>query len=211
MRLYRYISPILLLTLVVGISLNSDSYTVEASGGNYYMNSAISSFDNLVFVPEETETVDIDINATNYKIVKTAFKEIGNVGGEKYWKWAGFNRWAAWCCCFTSWCADQNGFIDSNVVPKFTSVAEGIRLFKNRNEWMSKSEIPAPGMIIFFDLIDEENNFVRDGRADHVGIVAGVKDGYIYCIEGNYRNTCQETRYEIGCRNIYGYGTPNYK
>lgn len=209
LRLHRYISPILLLMLVIGISFNSDSYTVEASGGNYYVNSAVSSFEN--FEAEDTNTVEIDINANNYKIVKTAFKEIGNAGGEKYWSWAGFNRWAAWCCCFVSWCADQCGYIDSDVIPKFTSVSEGMMLFKKRNEWIPNTEIPEPGMIIFFDLIDSESNFVRDGYPDHVGIVAGVKDGYIYCIEGNYCNSCIETRYEIGCRNIYGYGAPNYR
>lgn len=212
MRLYKWISPALVIVLLLGVTLNSDSFIVENEGGNYYMNSAVDRLDRISFDSSESDEKDtLDIDSPSYKIVKTAFNEIGEAGGEKYWSYFGFNGWSAWCCTFVSWCADQCGYIESGLIPKFTSVAEGLRMFQARNEWMSRNEVPTPGSIIFFDLIDENNEFYRDGYADHVGIVASVKDGYIYCIEGNYRNTVQETMYEIGCPNIYGYGVPKYK
>ena len=58
--------------------------------------------------------------------------------------------------------------------------------------------------------LNAELDEIRDGIPDHVGIVKDVKDGYVYCIEGNYRNTCKETKYAIGHKNILGYGTPKY-
>ena len=40
--------------------------------------------------------------AGNSDIVKVAKKEIGNVGGEKYWRWFGFDSHVHWCACFVS-------------------------------------------------------------------------------------------------------------
>ena len=50
----------------------------------------------------------------------------------------------------------------------------------------------------------------HDGLGDHVGIVTSVKDGYVYCVEGNYNDMVASTKYVIGNSNILGYGTPEY-
>ena len=37
------------------------------------------------------------------EIVTVALSQIGNVGGEPYWSWYGFNSRVEWCACFVSW------------------------------------------------------------------------------------------------------------
>jgi len=33
--------------------------------------------------------------------------------------WYGFIGRVEWCACFVSWCADQCGYIDAGIIPKF--------------------------------------------------------------------------------------------
>lgn len=40
-------------------------------------------------------------------IVKVALEQVGNVGGQTYWSWYGFESRVEWCACFVSWCANQ--------------------------------------------------------------------------------------------------------
>lgn len=209
MRLYKLISSILFMIIVIGLTLNGASFDETKLGKN-------NSVDSGVYATRLQEKIDNDVNltkdldASNYDIVKVAYKEIGNIGGEKYWRYLGFNSYQSWCACFVSWCANECGFIEKGIIPKFSSVGYGYSWFVSKGLWLSGSYAPEPGMIVFFDFTDRELNEVRDGVTDHVGIVKDVKDGYVYCIEGNYRNTCQETKYVIGHYNILGYGTPEY-
>ena len=43
----------------------------------------------------------------NSDIVNVAISQIGNVGGEPYWSWYGFESRVEWCACFVSWCANE--------------------------------------------------------------------------------------------------------
>ncbi len=76
-------------------------------------------------------------------IVKVAMEQIGNVGGEPYWSWYGFENRVEWCACFVSWCANQCGYIDSGIIPKFASCqSEGVAWFKACDLWKEKGYIP---------------------------------------------------------------------
>ena len=66
------------------------------------------------------------------------------------------------------------------------------------------------GDIIFFDWIDKITK-VRNGKADHVGIVEKVEDGKVYTIEGNSGDVCRRQVYDIYSFDILGYGTPKYE
>ena len=141
-------------------------------------------------------------------IVEVAKDQLGNVGGEPYWSWYGYNDHVEWCACFVSWCADRCGYIDSGIIPKFSSCSGGVRWFQDRGQWFAGDETPAPGWIIFFD-------WDSDGRADHTGIVASVRRGFILrgsvsVIEGNSDDVCMRNRYTIGDPWILGYGVPAY-
>ena len=141
------------------------------------------------------------------EIVTVALSQIGNVGGQPYWSWYGFGSRVEWCACFVSWCANECGYLDAGVIPKFAGCVNGVQWFKDRGLWQDKSYEPRPGDIIFFDWSGENG---QDGSVDHVGIVEKVENGFVYTIEGNSSNSCRERWYSIGHYEIYGYGTPAY-
>ncbi len=139
-------------------------------------------------------------------IVQVALSQIGNVGGEPYWRWYGFSSRVEWCAAFVSWCADQCGYIETGVCPKFAGVTNGVKWFKDRNQWADASIEPSPGMIIFFDWNNQGGSGPQDGSPDHTGIVEKVENGYVYTVEGNTGDSCAERRYSVGHYEILGYG-----
>ena len=141
-------------------------------------------------------------------IVTVALSQIGNVGGAPYWSWYGFNSRVEWCACFVSWCANECGYIDAGVIPKFAGCTNGVQWFKDRGQWIDNSATPSPGMIIFFDWNNKGSSGPQDGLSDHVGIVERVEDGIIYTIEGNSGDSCRENHYAVGHYEILGYGVP---
>ena len=146
----------------------------------------------------------------NDTIVAIALTQIGNVGGEPYWRWYGFGSRVEWCACFVSWCANQAGYIDVGVIPKFAGCCNGVQWFKDRSEWQDNSYTPNPGDIIFFDWNNRGSSGPQDGLADHVGIVEKVENGKIYTVEGNTSDSCAERQYAIGHYEILGFGIPAY-
>ncbi|MBQ4545880.1 MAG: CHAP domain-containing protein [Oscillospiraceae bacterium] len=141
-------------------------------------------------------------------IVAVAQSQIGNVGGDPYWSWYGFSERVDWCACFVSWCANECGYIENGIIPKFASCAIGVNWFQSRGQWVDSSAEPVPGMIIFFDW--DEDITGQDGRPNHVGIVEKVENGMVYTIEGNSDDTCRRRNYSIGHYEIFGYGVQEY-
>ena len=137
------------------------------------------------------------------EIVTVALSQVGNAGGEPYWSWYGFDGRVEWCACFVSWCADQCGYIDSGVIPKFAGCVNGSQWFKDRGQWQDGGFTPEAGQIIFFD-------WEGDGETDHVGIVERCENGIVYTVEGNSGDACRQRSYPVGSSSIYGYGIPAY-
>lgn len=135
-------------------------------------------------------------------IVQVALTQEGN-GGDTYWSWYGFSSREEWCACFVSWCADQCGYIDSGVIPKFSLCSAGMEWFESRGQFMDGSYVPTSGDLVFFD-------WGNDGSVDHVGIVESVVDGNIYTVEGNSGDKVARRSYPIGYGQIVGYGVPIY-
>ena len=150
---------------------------------------------------------------SNYEIVLVAKTQIGNEGGDKFWRWYGFTEHVEWCACFVSWCANECGYIDQEIIPKFSLCTYGMNWFKERNQWYDRGEnyYPIVGDIIFFDWYDE--NGIQDGNCDHVGIVTrtDITNRNIYTIEGNTNNKCAERMYSFDDAQVMGYGSPKYK
>ena len=146
------------------------------------------------------------IHSGDSDIVMVALSQIGNVGGEPYWSWYGFESRVAWCHCFVSWCADQCGYLEAGIIPNTAGCVTGVNWFKERSQWVDGSVEPVPGMIIYFDWDNKGDSGPQDGLSDHVGIVEKVEDGYVYTIEGNTSDTCAERCYPIGYYEILGYG-----
>lgn len=145
---------------------------------------------------------------SNMAIVEVARSQIGNYGGAIYKSWYGLHSSDAWCAAFVSWCADQCGFINSGVFPKFASCGDGINHYfaPNNVYWSVEARgpfIPSPGNLIFFD-------WQHDGVQDHVGIVEKYENGIIYTIEGNSSNAVRSNTYSVYSSDIYGFAFPDY-
>ena len=139
----------------------------------------------------------------NQVIVEVALTQLGNEGGQPYWSWYGFDTHVDWCACFVSWCAEQCGYIDGGIIPKFSVCSDGVSWFSGNGQWQDRSYEPSAGDIIFFD-------WDNDGVTDHVGIVEKCENGLVYTVEGNSGDACKQNQYAVGSGSIYGYGVPAY-
>lgn len=84
----------------------------------------------------------------NQNLVDIATSPEGNVGGQPYWSWYGFNSRVEWCACFVSWCLNQAGYSE----PRFAACqSQGVPWFKEHGQWASGNyKDLAPGDVIFF-------------------------------------------------------------
>jgi len=140
----------------------------------------------------------------NEAIVEVAASQIGNVGGRPYWSWYGFNFRMEWCAVFVSWCANECGFIDAGIIPKFSScTSQGRVWFQARGLWQEPGHVPSPGEIIFFD-------WDNSGNCDHVGIVERVEGNMIHTIEGNSGDRVRRKSYSVNSVVVAGFGIPEY-
>lgn len=135
-------------------------------------------------------------------MVELAAKQLGNRGGEPYWRWYGFNYRVEWCAAFISWLANELGYLNT-LIPKTASVPTMVRWFRANGQLQRKTYEPKPGEIIFFD-------WNVDGHPDHVGLVEKVENGRIYTIEGNSKDECRRRDYPITSKYVHSYGTPLY-
>ena len=136
----------------------------------------------------------------NTAIVDIAKRQVGNVGGQPYWSWYGFNSRVEWCACFVSWCYGQMGLSE----PRFAACqSQGIPWFTSHGQWGARGyENIAPGDAIFFD-------WDLDGSADHVGLVIGRDESRVYTVEGNSGDACKIKSYPLDYACIKGYGLMN--
>lgn len=74
--------------------------------------------------------------------------------------------------------------------------------YRANSAWLSGGQTPRPGDQIFFGAAKKET---------HTGLVAEVKDGRVYTIEGNANNRVQLRSYAINDGTIAGYGRPKYE
>lgn len=136
----------------------------------------------------------------NQNIVDIAKSQVGNVGGQPYWSWYGFDYRVEWCACFVSWVLNQAGYSE----PKFAACqSQGIPYFSSKGRWANKGyKDIAPGDVIFFD-------WEGDGSSDHVGIVIGTDGSRVYTVEGNSGDACKIRDYDLNSSVIMGYGQMN--
>ena len=151
------------------------------------------------------------ISTSDTQIVSVALSQIGEVGGQPYWSWYGFGLRVEWCACFVSWCANECGYIDTGVIPKYAGCVNGVQWFKDRGQWIDGSAEPVAGMIIFFDWDSPDGSSgPQDGLSDHTGIVQKVENGIVYTVEGNSGDSVRQKQYSVGYYEILGYGVPQY-
>jgi LysM repeat protein len=98
----------------------------------------------------------------------------GNPPFSKYGRWLGLaGGQGHYCAAFVSWCAARSG--TGKKVGKSGRVQFFLDAYKRKGRFGST---PRVGSLVIFD-------WDGKGRVDHIGIVAGVGNGYIQTIEGN--------------------------
>lgn len=139
-------------------------------------------------------------------IVKTALSQLGQVGGKPYWSWFGYNGRVEWCAIFVSWCAEQCGYVEKDIIFKHASCTTGVSLWKKRGLFQERSSgyIPKPGDLIYFVWTP------GDSGSDHVGIVESSDGKNVYTIEGNSGDAVKQNVYSLSSQLIIGYATPLY-
>ena len=76
--------------------------------------------------------------------------------------------------------------------------------FKRSRRWADRGFTNlVPGDVIFFD-------WEQDGISDHVGLVVGRDENYVYTIEGNSSDMVRTKQYGINSPSIQGYGLMQY-
>ena len=140
-------------------------------------------------------------------IVAVAVQEIGyHEGAGNHTKYAVYTGTdgLSWCHAFVSWCANECGFIESNIIPKTAACETGRQWFIHKQQYQKAgSYTPQEGDIIYFDKGGV-------GESHHVGIVEYVENGIVHTIEGNKNNQVMRGHYELTYKGIMGYGTPDY-
>lgn len=188
--------------------------TVDEMASQYGFNQEQKDYLTELLKPENNSLWAAALYGINYsddQIVTVALTQIGNVGGDPYWSWYGFGSRVEWCACFVSWCANECGYIDTGVIPKYAGCVNGVQWFKDRGQWVDGSAEPAPGMIIFFDWDSPDGSSgPQDGLSDHTGIVQKVENGIVYTVEGNSGDSVRQKQYSVGYYEILGYGVPQY-
>ncbi len=137
--------------------------------------------------------------AEDTPFINVALEQVGNKGGDKFWKWFGFGSRQEWCACFISWCEDSQDYISEGIAPSFAMVKDGANWFKDRDQWLKPGAAPAANDLIFFDWDGDE-------ELDHVGIVTAVVDDKVYTVEGNSSDRVRQKRYKLSDPVIAGYG-----
>ena len=79
-----------------------------------------------------------------------------------------------------------------------------VNWFRSNNRWAKRGyDNLVPGDVIFFD-------WESNGEVDHVGLVVGRDDKYVYTVEGNSGDMVRTKQYALNSSSIAGYGLMNY-
>ena len=112
-----------------------------------------------------------------------------------------------WCAVFVSAAAIKQGMTD--IIPTECGCQRQIALFQEMGRWEEDdSYTPLPGDIIYYSSKRPAGD--NTAWSDHVGIVVGVRGGWIKVIEGNYYEEVEYRIIRIGDSLIRGYGLPDY-
>ncbi|MBQ3228093.1 MAG: InlB B-repeat-containing protein [Clostridia bacterium] len=113
----------------------------------------------------------------------------------------------AWCAAFVSWCQFQAGIpaeIDCSEVSCPRMINEILKpqgLYKT----CESGYTPIIGDLIYF------KNATSNAVSTHVGLVIGVRDGYVYTVEGNGGERVARHKYALDDSYIVGYGALKYE
>ena len=141
----------------------------------------------------------------NQAVIDLALLQVGQVGGQPYWSYYGFSSRVAWCACFVYWVMHNSGYGSYYATSSNNAYTPTLTAwFSSNGRWASRGfpDIVA-GDAIFFD-------WDVNGRANHIGLVIGRDDTYVYTVEGNSSDSVRVKQYPLNSSVIMGYGLMNY-
>lgn len=113
-----------------------------------------------------------------------------------------------WCAAFVSFCL-RRSLVPTTIAPTHVNCTSWVNIFKkgttNYKFYGPNGYTPIMGDIIFF-----KNNNSTARISDHVGLVLGASDEYVFTIEGNTSGGVFTRVYERTSAKIVGYAVPNY-
>ena len=114
-----------------------------------------------------------------------------------------------WCAAFVSFCL-RRSLVPTSIAPTHVNCTSWVNMFKkgtkNYKFYEPGGYTPIMGDLIFF-----KNNNGTTRISDHVGLVLGVSDEYVFTIEGNTSGGVFTRVYELNASKIVGYAVPNYE
>ncbi len=122
----------------------------------------------------------------------------------RYGEWYGQN-YSDWCAMFVAFCMHY-AEIPRAEMPVEMSCGKWVRTLSESGLYASADNyMPKPGDLVFFDY---KHQGLRDGWADHVGIVLSVdkETGTVETIEGAVRNAVRILNYSSADPDILGFG-----
>lgn len=139
------------------------------------------------------------------KVIDLALSQVGQQGGEPYWRHMGFNSRVEWCACFVDWCMRNSGIGDSYPTTSNNAYCPTlVDWFRNNGRWGNNGYTDlVAGDAIFFD-------WDGDGVSDHIGLVIGRDGSTVYTVEGNSGDAVAMNSYPLGSSVILGYGLMNF-
>ena len=183
----------------------ADSWELFDTDEEYAYNikaAAVSGFPGIQFITGD--------RPSGQAIIDHAMTQLGNVGGEPYWRYYGFNSRVEWCATYVHWCMNTEPTGAGKNYPTIAQTGNNaycpalVKWFKRIRCWADRGFTNlVPGDVIFFD-------WESNGEVDHVGLVVGRDENYVYTIEGNSSDMVRTKQYGINSPSIQGYGLMQY-
>jgi hypothetical protein len=175
---------------------NEEDYNFKIVG------SAVGSFEGVQFINGTRNSGQV--------IIDYALTQVGQRGGQPYWSYYGFTSRVAWCACFVNWVMRTEPTNAGASYPTAKMTGNNaycptlVNWFRSNNRWAKRGyDNLVPGDVIFFD-------WESNGEVDHVGLVVGRDDKYVYTVEGNSGDMVRTKQYALNSSSIAGYGLMNY-
>lgn len=133
-----------------------------------------------------------------YALIEIAREQLGQ-SGAAYTSWFGikYTNGLEWSGCFASWCANEAGYVEQGLYPRFNDKNAAIEWFKEKGLWEIPDNRPNVGDTIFLDTN-------RDGICDLCGLVERCESDRLYFITQDDVVTREWYLYKSG--DIMGYG-----
>lgn len=136
------------------------------------------------------------------KVIDLVNSQGTNAGGEKYWRWWGYESRVPWCQIFISWIMEKAG-VPAAVYGKYENCQYAIDQMQKRGVWHERGYRPRTGDVCYYD-------WGSDGGADHGGIVVAVNGNEITVREGNKSDAVGNRVIAYNSPKIVGYASPDY-